>query len=193
MKKLLILTVIVISFTTIGLAQYGLFSPVTIYQGKTGPFLMVYVEHIGSYNESLHVSEYIYRQLKNDKSIKIIKGFGLYNDDFRHIQNDTLHSITGCIINFQREEKLIDIKKTYIVNTFPESQSVVAEFPYNGTLSILIGSIKVYPKLHRTLTYLGYGSVPVIEIYDSEAKKIRYIAPVNIKHKIFQAFLKKNS
>jgi hypothetical protein len=192
MKKLLILTVTVISFMTIGLAQYGLFSPVKIFQENTGPFLMVYVEHTGSYNETLSVSKYIHRDLNNDISITFIKEFGLFNNDLQRLYNDKLNSISGCIINYQRNEKLVNIKKKYSVYTFPKSQSVIAEFPYNGTLSILIGFIKVYPKLRRTLTYLGFKNITIIEIYDSEAKKIRYIAPVNIKHKIFQTLLNSN-
>jgi hypothetical protein len=190
MKKLVLLSVIIISFTTIGLAQYGLFSSTNIFRGYSGPFLMIYEEQTGSYNEILNVSKHIHRELTKNISITSIKDFGLFNNDYRRIYNDKLYSITGCIIDYQRDEGLVNIKNKYSVYTFPKSQSIIAEFPYKGTLSILIGSVKVYPKLRRALTYLGYHNVTVIEIYDSEAKKIRYIAPVNIKHKIFQTLLK---
>ncbi len=187
----LVIAVIVI-ISLIALSRYGLFASVNISEKNTGPYLLVYKKHIGDYKNVGPIMDELYLDLKNSYEIETTKGFGLYYDNPQEIDKDKLRSIVGCIVEGKSVNDLIKVSNNYGVKEYPSSKSVVAEFPYNGKISIIIGIFKVYPKLGAYIKEKKYAQTPIMELYDQPNNKIEYISSINLSNDIFDAFLKQD-
>lgn len=69
-------------------------------------------------------------------------------------------------------------------------KSVVAEFPYKGKMSIIIGIFKVYPKLSAYIKEHKYNQTPIMELYDQPNERLEYISSIHLSNDIFEGFLK---
>ncbi len=172
------------------LARYGLFYSVSISEKNVGPYLFVYETHIGDYRGVAPIIGELYNDLKNNYSIEARKGFGLYYDNPREVDKAKLRSIAGCIVEGKSLEDLKKLSNKYGVKEYPSSKSVVAEFPYKGKISILIGVFKVYPKLGSYIKEHKYPQTPIMELYDRPNGRIEYISSVNLSTDILDGFLK---
>ena len=170
------------------LVHYEAFSEIRVAEKIVEPVWMVYNQHIGDYKGSAAVMDKIYEDLRFKNAIETTRGFGLYYDNPKLTPKDRLRCIAGCLLEARHENEIEVLKKTYQIDRFPSSTSVVAEFPYKGKLSIFIGIFKVYPKLNVYLKAKNYPQTPVMEIYDSPHEKIRYIASVHLEPKVFENF-----
>ena len=174
------------------LARYGLFYSVSVSEKNVGPYLLVYRTHIGDYKGVGPIISEIYDDLKNNYSIEATKGFGLYYDNPQEVDKAKLRSIVGCIVEGRSVEDLKKVSNKYGVKEYPSSKSVVAEFPYKGKMSIIIGIFKVYPKLGSYIKEHKYTQTPIMELYDQPHKRIEYISSINLSNDIFAGFLKSN-
>ena len=194
--KILGIVVIVIAViaivSLIVLARYGLFYSVSISEKNVGPYLLVYKTHIGDYKGVAPIIGELYSDLKNNYSIEATKGFGLYYDNPQEVDKAKLRSIVGCIVEGKSVEDLKKVGNKYGVEEYPSSKSVVAEFPYKGKMSIIIGIFKVYPKLGSYIEEHKYTQTPIMELYDQPNKRIEYISSINLSNDIFNGFLKSN-
>ena len=197
-KKMKILGIIVIIIAVIAivslmvLARYGLFYSVSIPEKNVGPYLLVYKTHVGDYKSVGPIIGELYSDLKNSYSIEATKGFGLYYDNPQQVDKAKLRSIVGCIVEGRSVEDLKKVTSKYGVKEYPSSKSVVAEFPYKGKMSILIGVFKIYPKLASYIKEHKYTQTPIMELYDQPNKRIEYISSINLSSDIFDGFLKSN-
>lgn len=192
MKNLGLIAVIigiVIFICIFSLSRYGLFATVKILEKNVGPFLLVYKKHIGDYKNVGSVMDKLYYDLKDNYAIETTKGFGLYYDNPQEVSKDKLRSIVGCIIEGKTIEDIRQLTVKYGLKEYPFSKSVVAEFPYKGKLSIILGVFKVYPKLSRFLKERKYTQTPIMELYDQPNERIQYIASPNLSEDVFGAFL----
>ena len=189
MKKTAIAIGVIIIVVLLTLSYYGFFAKVTIVEKEVGDFWLLYEKHVGDYKETGQVIDRIYSRLLGEDAIAPSRGFGLYFDDPKKVEKKHLRSIAGCILDNQTEDKINYLKTNYTVKKYPASKSVVAEFPFKGTPSILMGIIKVYPKLTEYLARHNYPPVPIMEIYDTPSGKISYIASVNLDGQIFDDLL----
>ncbi len=186
--------IVIILFVFVGipgliLTQYGLLAKVTLSEKNVGPYLLVYQKHIGAYNEVGPIMDKLFTDLKENFAIETTKGFGLYYDNPQEVDREELRSIVGCIVEDRTIEDLKRVSDKYGVKEYPSSQSVVAEFPYKGQMSILIGIFKVYPKLSTFLKENQYARTPIMELYDQPNEKIEYISSVDLSSDIFHKFL----
>ncbi len=188
-RVVIVLAVIVIAFLIV-LTRYGLFSSVSVSEKNVGPYLLVYKTHIGDYKSVAPIIGEIYDDLKNSYSIEATKGFGLYYDNPQEVDKAKLRSIVGCIVEGKSVEDLRKVNNKYGVNEYPSSKSVIAQFPYRGKLSIVIGIFKVYPKLGSYIKEHKYPQTPIMELYDRSHGRIEYISSVNLPNDIFDSFLK---
>lgn len=186
MKKFLAVLGVIVVLIVAVLAYYGAFTPVVISEKKMGPFQLVYEKHIGDYKESGTVIDRVYQNLKND-SVETARGFGLYYDDPAQVETAKLRSIVGCIPD--DTGKVRELMQKYNVREYPASNCVVAEFPYRGTISIILGIIKVYPVLGKYMNDKSYAGGPIMEIYDPAGKKVYYICSLDIDMKVLNSFL----
>jgi len=187
---IVILIVVIAIVCLIVLARYGLFYSVSISEKNVGPYLLVYKTHIGDYNGVAPIIGEVYNDLKNNYSIEATKGFGIYYDNPREVDKAKLRSIVGCIVEGKSVEDLKKASSKYGVKEYPSSKSVVAEFPYKGKMSIIIGIFKVYPKLASYIKERKYPQTPIMELYDRPKERIEYISSVNLSNDTFAGFLK---
>ena len=171
------------------LSYYGLFSSIQVAERDVGPYLLVYTKHIGDYNEVAPVMDKVYSDLKDHYDIETTKGFGLYYDNPQEVTKEKLRSIVGCIVEGKSMTDLRDVREKYGVIEYPLSKSVVADFPHKGYLSIVIGVMKVYPKLNEYIQERKYDQNPIMELYDQPNKRTEYIASVGLSKEVFESFL----
>lgn len=185
MKKVLIAIGIIIALFVIALAYYGAFTSVVVYEKKMGPFQLVYEKHVGNYKEVGEVIYKVYQSLKKD-SIETTRGFGLYYDNPKQVENTKLRSVVGCILD---DKSKAGVLKNYNIKEYPVSNCVVAEFPNKGTMSIIVGIFKAYPALGKYMNEKNYMGGPIMEIYDGVNKKIYYLCSVDLDMKVYDSFL----
>lgn len=184
-----IVLVLVVAVLTGVFSYYGLFASVDIKEKDAGPYLLVYTKHIGDYNKVAPVMDKVYYDLKDIYNIETTKGFGLYYDSPQEVSKDKLRSIVGCIVEGKSIIDLDEVTKKYSVKEYPLSKSLVAEFPYKGYISIMLGIFKVYPKLNKYIEEHKYDEAPIMELYDMPNERIEYIVSVRLPKEVFESFL----
>lgn len=173
------------------LGYYGLFTRITVEEKSLDSFWMVYKKHVGEYKDVGPVMDAIYKGLKDDYSITTTRGFGLYYDNPREVPKEKCRSIAGCILENADVGRVDELREKYFVREYPASGIVTAEFPFRGTLSIIIGIFKVYPKLGKYIKEKGYAPRPMFEIYDTPGKKTVYGMSKDLDMELFSSFLEK--
>jgi len=181
--------VTVFLFVTFQLIHHGLFASVKLSEKDAGPYVLVYKKHLGEYKNVGPVMDSVYYDLKNNFSIITTKGFGIYYDDPKKVSKEQLRSIVGCIVETKAVNELDMLKNRYGVSVYPLSKSVVAEFPYKGKLSIIIGLFKAYPKMMSYIAEKKYIPTPIMELYDQPDKCILYVASPNLDPFFFTSLI----
>jgi len=171
-----IVVLLLVVILMIYLVHFGLFSAVKISKKNIGPYLLVYKKHVGDYKNVGPIMDALYYDLKENFKIETTKGFGLYYDNQKDVQKDKLRSIVGCIVENKSINEIAALGDKYGINSFPNSECIVAEFHYHGKMSIIIGVIRVYPKLSAYLKEHKYNPSPIMELYDQPNNKIEYIS-----------------
>ena len=171
------------------LSRYGLFASINISQHNVGPYNLVYSKHIGDYKDVGPVMDKLYNDLKTNYGITTTKGFGLYYDNPQKVEKEKLRSIVGCIVENKSFEELSSMGLKYQVKEFPLSKGVIAEFPYKAKFSIILGVIRVYPKLSSYIQDNNYAQTPIMELYDQPGEKILYISAFEMPSEVYDEFL----
>lgn len=185
-RSLIVVIVIIMAY----LIYLGLFTSVRFSKKNIGPYYLVCEKYIGAYSNTGEVMDRIYNELKKD-NVDAERGFGLYYDNPREVEESKLRSIVGCILERDYHNRLNELKKKYRIELFPQTQCITTSFPYKGTLSIFMGIIKVYPGLSEEIEKGGYKQVPVMEIYDSARGKIDYFAGVGLDEGYYNKLISK--
>ncbi len=165
----------VIVFSTLVLvfiiANYGGFKKITVNTRLEGGEKIVFKKMKGSYDKTAEFSRILELEL-NKVNIKSNQSIGIYYDNPRFVKKDSLHSDIGWIIQHSDTNKLIS-KFNY--KTIPVKNYITAEFPLKGSLSIMVGVLKVYPAISKYIRDNGYSEKgAVMEIYDVDNHKIFY-------------------
>jgi hypothetical protein len=155
-------------------AYYGGFEKINIQVGEQGGETLVYENVLGDYQQASDVSKKIYYALLNDEKIATTKGFGIYYDNPKNVEKSRLRSEIGCIVENSDSVTLAKLSEKYLVKKCPRNQYIVTEFPFKGSLSIIVGIMKVYPALTKYIETQKLKNGPMMEIYDVQNKKIIY-------------------
>ena len=153
---------------------FGGFYKVNIQEKNTCGEILVYENVTGAYNQTKTVSDKIYYELLNKYKVETKKGFGIIYDNPKNVEQSKLRSEVGCIMENTDNEMHEKIKEHFLVKILQNENYLVAEFPFRGFLSIMIGMIKVYPKFGKYIFENKYPDGPIMEIYDIPNKKIIY-------------------
>lgn len=170
---LIIFGVFIVLFVSV-YAYYGGFSKVYVKVENQGGEVVVYENVTGDYKQTPKVSDKIYYSLLNDEQIETTRGIGIFYDNPRKVEKDKLRSEVGCIVENADSTMIARLSDKYQIKTLRKGDYIVAEFPFKGTMSILMGIMKVYPALSTYCEKNGYKESPVIEIYDVPNGKIIY-------------------
>ena len=174
MKSTLSVTLIALAAIVPILAWYGLFASVTFSQQSIPTFSFVYQKHVGDYRQSARIIKDISTYLR-DKGIATTSDMGLYYDNPRRIPVERLRFLAGSILPEGTTIKQASLKEGYRVATITGATLPTVRFPYKGKLSVVLGTLKVYPKLTAWFKINPGQEGPILEIYDNTKNEIRYL------------------
>ena len=189
-KNIFAALIIIILMSTVYLAYFGLFAGVEIKEIKKGPWVFVYEKHTGSYSGTKNVADKIYRALSKEEKIETPRGIGIFYDKPGDVEEAKLRSIAGCLLEEKDLARVPKLEKKYRVGEVPAGSVLFVEFPMKGRLSIIMGAIKVYPKLNALMKHKKYTPVPIIEIYDPGKSRLYYVVSLEAGEGLFEAFLR---
>jgi len=182
MKALSITIIGIILITLLFVAYYGGFKTITFKNSYEGGEVLVYEDFTGDYSKSGEVMDKVYNSLLTNENIKSTKGFGIYYDDPKKIEKSKLKSELGCIVEGIDSLKMNELKKKYKVKICPKTNYLTTEFPHKSVMSIMVGIMKVYPAMSKYIEQNGLSNKgPVMEIYDTPNKVIRYRKEISMK------------
>lgn len=188
MLRISLFVIIILIITIIGMIiYYSGFTKIVFKETKKKSFHIVYNSFIGPYKNTGPVSDKIYYDLLNNEKVETFKGFGIYYDNPKEVEEEKCRSIVGCILEEKDNNKIEELKKKgFNIIKIDDIDCIYTEFPFKGKISIIMGIIKVYPALEK---YFEKKSVkqysPIMEIYNVPERKITYIIP---KKDIFPNF-----
>ena len=193
MKKILkisFFSVTVIVGILLILNAYGLFAQVKMSERTVGPYVLIYSKWVGDYKVTGAVMNKVTVELKENHNIKCAQSFGLYYDNPNTVPTEKLRSLGGCVVKGKTAAELAKLNLEYPVYEFPETKSVVTEFPFKGAPSIIFGVIKVYPKLAEYLQTHRIAPSPIMELYDDANESITYISPIDISREALEGLIR---
>lgn len=169
--------VTLISFT-VYMAQYlGAFKSVQIRNQESGPYLMVYLDHMGPYHKIVSKIEEVEKWASENK-FDCRLSFGEYFDHPDTVEEARLKSIGGCLIQLKLTDspdsdlKFWSEKVThpFKLKLIPRQNFVTAEFLGSPG----IGPIKVYPQVEEFIQERKLkrqsSIIEIYEILDRNAK-----------------------
>ena len=178
MKIAKTLALIFTAFIIITFASYAYFGGLTkvdVAVLPQGGELIVYESHTGDYAKTKEIMDRIYYDLRDSFKIETTKGIGVYYDDPKKVEKSKLRFEAGEVLENVTQEQIESLKKKYKVRTIPKGDYIVAEFPFKGIPSVIVGIMKVYPAFAAYLEERGLNPPhPSLEIYDMPAKKTTY-------------------
>ena len=182
MKKFLkILGIFFLALLLFGVAilvHAGLFESIVTTEQETGPYTLVYQDHLGSYSKVKPAMDEVYDGLLG-MGIETTRGAGIYYDNPQQVAADKLRSQVGSLLEDQDLAKVSQIKQTFKIKEIPQQQAIVVEFPIKNMLSYIIGPAKVYGEANALWQQQGYPQYEyAVEIYDIPNKTITYIMPI---------------
>jgi hypothetical protein len=191
MKIVVLILIGILAVLPFVLYRLNVFTAVPVSEREVGPFLLVYKKHIGDYREAGKVTDEVYYDLRDKYSIDTTKGFGLYYDNPKETPTDQMRSILGVIVEGRSAQELGEVSEKYGVVEFSKTKAVVAEFPFKGPMSIMVGVFKVYPKLNAYIEQRGLPQSPIFEIYDQPNQRLTYISPHLVESAVLLRYLGK--
>ncbi len=192
MKKGIIFLIIFLGIFVFALAYIGVFTKIEIKEAYFDEIPLVFKKHTGDYKYSTTVIDDVRAGVKDYVSDNLI-GFGLYydNPNVVNVNKDTLSSEIGLILDedsydrlktlYYEESDTLDDSLEVGIETGKDS--IIIEFPYVGEFSIGLARFKIYPKITEYLQLKGYVRQPLLEIYDIDNKKIKFIMQVSTKER----------
>jgi hypothetical protein len=181
MKVALIIIAIVIVLLVLIYAYYGGFRKISFTVEEQGGETLVYENMTGDYSQTPAVSDRVYQSLLSDYGIATTKGFGIYYDNPKVVEKSKLRSEIGCIVENVDSTTVTKLNAKFQIKTCPQTDYIIAEFPFKGKLSVLFGLMKVYPALEKYLKENGYADGAIMEIYDVPNKTITYRQEISTK------------
>ena len=170
----IVIVLIVFGIIIAVLRFFGCFYKINLKTVNSGGEILIYENVTGAYNQASKISNKVYYELLNNYKIETFKGFGIYYDNPKTVEQNKLRSEVGCIGENIDNKTLEKIKEQFQVKNLPIENYLAAEFPFKGFPSIIIGMIKAYPIIEKYIIEKGFEDGPIMEIYDVQNKKIMY-------------------
>uniref|UniRef100_T2M2H3 Testis-expressed sequence 264 protein n=1 Tax=Hydra vulgaris TaxID=6087 RepID=T2M2H3_HYDVU len=176
---------ILISLLIVFLTYSGWMSTIDIQVTEVStPGTFFYKFYQQSYSECSLVLRELFKfpVIKNDSKLKCM---GIYYDDPKKIENNKTRYAIGLFV--PSDEISDELKNTmtgigYSHVQLPPVKAIVAEFPFQFWLSILVAIYRVYPKLKTYCENQKLNAHPYLEVYDQ--KTIFFVAPLE-KNELF--------
>jgi hypothetical protein len=169
MFKKILIAILVVIIAIVGFAAYsGFFAKVEIVEKEVGPYTFIGKEYVGNYKNSGIYQDSIYNDLIS-KNLELEKGFGIYRDDPEQVPEDECRFMVGCVLLDKDTIRRVELKKAgYIIQKMNKTNSMVVEFPFKNSFSIIASVMKVYPALNEYIKEKGYQPAESLEIYTQD-------------------------
>lgn len=155
-------------------AYLGGFYNINIRVEKAGGETIVYKEVTGDYNKVTPATDEVYYYLLTQKNIETYKGFGYFYNNPRSVEKEKFRADAGCIIEPKDMERITGIDDKYKVKSLPVSNTIIAELPFRGPMTMLMGYLRVFPAIDKYREKHSLGDGPVMTIVDVPGKKVIY-------------------
>ena len=93
----IIIVLIILGILTAVLGFFGCFYKINLKTENTGGEILIYENVTGAYNQASKISNNVYYELLNNYKIETFKGFGIYYDNPKNVEQNKLRSEVGCI------------------------------------------------------------------------------------------------
>lgn len=159
-------------------AYLGAFNRIEVEIREVGPYNVFYRAQRGPYRqtqETLDAIGEIIRQAGHEPAL----GFGIYHDNPREVPQERLRSEAGYILASISADLATRLRGNGLFKHIPRRSYYVAEFPYRNRLSILLGIMRVYPRLMQAVEEREGPDQKKysLEIYDFKNRKTIYMIP----------------
>lgn len=178
LRYLIVFIIVTLISFSLYMAQYlGAFKTVEIRNQESGPFVMVYLDHMGPYHKIVAKIEEVEKWAKTNQ-FDCHLSFGEYLDNPDVVEEARLKSRGGCILEVQLSEDPALVEKKWAallqpplkIKTVPRMNYVRAEFLGSPG----IGPLKVYPKVDAFIKERNLkrqsSIIEIYEILDHSAK-----------------------
>jgi hypothetical protein len=115
MKMAIIIVFVVLGLLVAVAGIFGGFYKVNIQTINTGGELLVYENVMRAYNQTSKIPDKVYYNLLYNYKIEITKGFGIYYDNPRNVEQSKLRSEVGCIVENIDNDTLEKLKEHFQV------------------------------------------------------------------------------
>lgn len=174
-KKHIIFTIIgiVIILGLTFLWYSGFFTKIKIEEKEIQPMTFVGIERYGDYSENLRIIDSIKKEIQK-KDIKINETFCIYYDKAEETAPENQHSIIGCILDPEYENKIIQLKREqWLIQNFGKTKCMYVEFPNRNNYSLHAAKSKIYHAIEEHSKSNGYKLLPngkngILEIYTDQ-------------------------
>ncbi|CAN7989412.1 unnamed protein product [Ixodes hexagonus] len=160
------------------LGYCGLFAPIDI-KAEKPPFKDLQVAYKfcrGSYKNSGALFTEVHSIAPSLKCI------GVYYDDPNEVETMHLRYLVGVVLNDTERPATKEVKQQlesegFKTASFPAvDHAVTTEFPFRGSVSIMIAVARVYPKLREYIKEKLLCARPMIEIYEGD--RVVFVCPL---------------
>lgn len=188
MLQIVIGLVVLVALTVVGFFGYmGGFKRVHVDNGRFGPLEIVYAKHVGPY-KTLGES---WRQFQTDveaAGLTQCDGLSVYLDP-PGTPPEQLRTIIGCRIDDMADDQQQVLKEKLPNFVLPQSQAVLASFPFKNDLSFMFAPRKVYPKFEKYINEQGLEPPFAVEMYGQirTAGTIGFAMPYGLEKSAYQS------
>ncbi|MFA9388980.1 MAG: hypothetical protein ACERKD_04200 [Prolixibacteraceae bacterium] len=175
MKTIFIILGVLILSVFVYLGFYNAFYSPKFELSDEGGETIVYQAVNDRYQLTDSFMKQVFNELYEKNGIVITKGIGLHEYDPALDEQKLTTLFAGCIVADEDTASLARIKTSFTTGKTAYQEYIVSDFPLKGTMSLMFGMYKIYPKLNAYCTQNGYSTEePVTEIYNRVDKKIHY-------------------
>jgi effector-binding domain-containing protein len=179
-NRIIVTTAVIAVFVFSMYVYFGGCYTIRFYEDFAGGEKAVYMSVKGDYPKTETATEQVSEYLQNNYKLQISECYSYYYSNPYIVEKTNLNSEGGCIVPSSIDPDTT-ANKTFKCKLLPKEKYILCHLPYKGKLSILISSIRFYPKLYNYLVKKGYNvNSPVTELFDSASKQIIY--RIKIEH-----------
>ncbi len=155
--------------------RFGVFAPVRVEGAELPEMWLAYEKRTGQYTGVATVMEPMRALLARRYGIDCAQGFGIFLDDPRKADRNSMRSVLGCVLSRGDAARLPETTEGFYLAQLPPARVLMTRFPYRGAPSRLIGVMRAAGALLRHMERNGIPQGPIMEIFDLAASETRYI------------------
>ena len=170
MKKVLWIVLALVAIVYGFLISQGLYRTVEVQQGEQGGFILVGVDHVGSYMEIGNAFAEVKAQFPDGEFA------GIYYDNPEFVAEDSLRSFAGVKVSATDGLEAIAEHPGFRLVEVEKGPSLYTDWSgSSGTVSIILGTMKAYPALKAACEETGLCSETSIAFEEYSDAGTRYV------------------